>query len=159
MSLFLEAPENLAPPLPSALPLLYCGSKWNPPGYRTCEAFGDGPGDALFCRNLRRNLRRVAGAHLPPWQGRYCLQQSSGFGGSQMKCDRRALYLGLPGWLSHSWFFTKRRTHIPQFFEAETAKIIGCFVGGRVTENAVGFGSKGEVLNSWIGICLQCFLL
>lgn len=74
-SLFLEAPENLAPPLPSALPLLHRGGKRDPPGHREGEALGDGPGDSLCCRNLCRHLRRAAGSHLPPRQGRYPWQR------------------------------------------------------------------------------------
>ncbi|NXY91337.1 PACE1 protein, partial [Alcedo cyanopectus] len=32
-------------------------------------------------------------------------------GGRQVKCDRKVLYLGLPGWLSYPCFLTKRQTH------------------------------------------------
>lgn len=44
----LEAPENLAPPVPSALPVLYRGNGWNSSGYRASKAFGDDLEDAIL---------------------------------------------------------------------------------------------------------------
>lgn len=52
----LKAPENFTPPVPSALPFMYGGIRWNSPGYRACATAGKGPGGSLYFRDMCWNL-------------------------------------------------------------------------------------------------------